>query len=55
MISKGELIELYFKKENIDNFDRYPFNLPFFKTTDKLKFHPHNNYLFFHEINFDKN
>lgn len=40
MISKGELIEIYFQKENVINFDRYPFNLPFFKTTDKLQFHP---------------
>lgn len=44
MISKGELIELYFNKSGIDNFDRYPFNLPFFKTTDKLKFHPEVTY-----------
>lgn len=44
MISKGELIELHFKKENIDNFDLYPFNLPFFKTTDKLQFHPQVTY-----------
>lgn len=40
MISKGELIELYFQKENVVNFARYPFNLPFFKTTDKMRFHP---------------
>lgn len=40
MISKAELIELYFKKENIENLDQYPFNLPFFKTNDKLQFHP---------------
>lgn len=44
MISKGELIELYFEKENLDNFNRYPFNLPFFKNTDKLKFHPQVTY-----------
>ena len=40
MISKAELIELYFKKENIENLDRYPINLPFFKTNDQLSFHP---------------
>ncbi|MVN23425.1 AAA family ATPase [Mucilaginibacter arboris] len=39
MISKVELIELYFNKQNIENFDSYPFNLPFFKTTDHLEFH----------------
>lgn len=44
MISKGELVELYFKKENIESFDNYPLNLPFFKTTDRLKFHPEVTY-----------
>lgn len=39
MISRGELIELYFEKQNIADFSRYPLNLPFFKTTDKLQFH----------------
>ena len=40
MISKAELIEVYFKKTAINDFDRYPFNLPFFKTADKIEFHP---------------
>lgn len=40
MISRGELIELFFEKQNVPDFAHYPFNLPFFKTTDKLKFHP---------------
>jgi predicted ATPase len=44
MISKGELIELIFNKQNIDNFDSYPLNLPFFKTTDRLQFHPEVTY-----------
>jgi predicted ATPase len=40
MISKGELIELLFNKSGITDFDRYPFNLPFFKATERLQFHP---------------
>ncbi|RYE20762.1 MAG: AAA family ATPase [Sphingobacteriaceae bacterium] len=40
MMSKAELIEVFFKKNGIKNFDAYPFNLPFFKTTDKIEFHP---------------
>jgi predicted ATPase len=40
MNSKAELIELQFNKEDISNFDAYPFNLPFFKTTDCLQFNP---------------
>lgn len=31
-------------KENIADFGSYPFNLPFFKTTDKLQFHPEVTY-----------
>lgn len=44
MISKGELIELIFNKQDIIDFDKYPFNLPFFKTTDRLQFHPEVTY-----------
>ncbi len=44
MISKGELIELLFNKQEVTDFDNYPFNLPFFKTTDRLQFHPEVTY-----------
>jgi predicted ATPase len=39
MISRGELKEIYFKKENAD-LNNYPFALPFFRYQDKLKIHP---------------
>jgi predicted ATPase len=43
MISKGELIEIYFKKEEA-NLNSYPFNLPFFTKRDVLKMHPKVTY-----------
>lgn len=39
MISKGELLDVYFNKEDAD-MDSYPFFLPFFKNTDGIKIHP---------------
>ena len=38
MVSRGELKEIYFKKDNVD-FNAYPFSLPFFTQEDRLKFH----------------
>lgn len=35
MISRGELKDIYFKKESV-SFNNYPFSLPFFKNTDHL-------------------
>jgi len=39
MISKGELLDVYFNKTSAD-LDTYPFVLPFFKHLDELKIHP---------------
>ncbi|MDT3402885.1 AAA family ATPase [Mucilaginibacter terrae] len=39
MISRGELKEIYFKKESAP-LGAYPFSLPFFNQTDKLTIHP---------------
>ncbi|MES2275546.1 MAG: AAA family ATPase [Bacteroidota bacterium] len=44
MISRGELIDVYFNKEDID-LDVYPFSLPFFNMVDRLKIHPQITYL----------
>jgi predicted ATPase len=44
MISKGELLELYFDKPDTANLNSYPLNLPFFNAIDKLKFHPEVTY-----------
>lgn len=44
MISRGELKDIYFMKENIDR-NIYPFNLPFFSRHDGLKIHPKVTYL----------
>jgi len=39
MISRGQLKDVYFKKEGIDN-NAYPFSLPFFKSKGELSIHP---------------
>jgi predicted ATPase len=39
MISKGNLLDIYFNKEDI-NENAYPFFLPFFRHADGLKMHP---------------
>ncbi|WP_345955723.1 AAA family ATPase [Mucilaginibacter sp. PAMB04168] len=39
MISRGELKDVYFNKENIDT-NVFPFSLPFFRHADKLTIHP---------------
>ena len=44
MISKGELLDIYFNKENVD-LTRYPFSLPFFRNFDGFKIHPKVTYL----------
>lgn len=43
MISKGELMDIYFNKENVD-LTRYPFSLPFFRNFDGFKIHPKVTY-----------
>jgi predicted ATPase len=43
MISKGELMDVYFDKINTD-LNAYPFLLPFFRTLDGLKIHPKVTY-----------
>lgn len=43
MISKGELMDIYFNKENVD-LKSYPFSLPFFKNFDGFKIHPKVTY-----------
>lgn len=43
MISKGDLKDVYFIKENTDP-DTYPFLLPFFKALDGIKIHPKVTY-----------
>lgn len=43
MISKGELMDIYFNKENVD-LKGYPFSLPFFKNFDGFKIHPKVTY-----------
>ena len=44
MISRGELKDIYFLKENI-NRNVYPFNLPFFNRHEGLKIHPKITFL----------
>ncbi len=39
MISSGELLEVQFRVPS-ERTDQYPFNLPFLRGLDKLKFHP---------------
>lgn len=43
MIPKGELLDIYFNKENID-LKHYPFSLPFFSNFDGFKIHPKVTY-----------
>ena len=43
MISKGELLNIYFDKQDAD-LSRYPLNLPFFNAIDKLRIHPQVTY-----------
>src|ERR1700761_6880645 len=44
MISRGELKDIYFDKQNV-NLNIYPFSLPFFKKADQLKIHPNVTFL----------
>lgn len=44
MISRGELKDIYFEKEDV-NLNTYPFALPFFKNADRLKIHPNVTFL----------
>jgi len=43
MISKGELLDVYFNKENAD-LNIYPFVLPFFRYLNEIKIHPKVTY-----------
>jgi predicted ATPase len=43
MISKGELLDIFFDKENA-NLGSYPFSLPFFRNFDGFKIHPKVTY-----------
>src|ERR1700712_4125446 len=44
MISRGQLLDIYFNKQGIDP-DSYPFSLPFIRQLDELKIHPKVTYL----------
>jgi predicted ATPase len=44
MISRGELKDIYFNKDKVD-FNTYPFSLPFFGNSDKVRIHPNVTYL----------
>jgi len=39
MISRGELLDIYFNKDGTD-INKYPFSLPFFRNLDGFKIHP---------------
>jgi predicted ATPase len=44
MISRGELKDIYFNKDKVD-LNTYPFSLPFFGNSDKIRIHPNVTYL----------
>jgi predicted ATPase len=44
MISRGELKDIYFNKDKVD-LNTYPFSLPFFGNSDKIRIHPNITYL----------